>query len=408
MQKNPAASEQIPAEILSVILGLEWSIQPRDRGNSQIRFWYPKSGPLKKFRAISTGVKTDVIPKDRQLRLVADWFLDNGFKPAAVVAPENDFLLTGEVDAYIANEYRGAPSGTIKPIRQHLDRLVEFLKAGDPANKLPGVSGVREVTRRHFDAAWAKMALAEEQDPNPAAPRVYLVPKTVKNMLGNVRKFFRWEMVREVKEGEPYLEKDPTLNAKMPTKGECAAPVKVKWEDDEFKATIKKVTCVDTRDTLLMLRYCGGLDVADTMQLQATHFKRTPNGVLFIEKLRAKSKRTSRNEWIKIPVAKIILSMVEARLAACKSPEDFVFPWNVRHSTIDGFEAGLYKRTKTARARAGFAMKEIKALRHTFASEQIAKGVPIWQVQPWLGHVKGSPITAQVYNLNEGEAELIN
>ena len=404
--KKPSAAPNIPAEILTVILGLQWSVQARDRGNSQIRFWYPKSGPLKKFRALSTGMKTDAVPKDVQLAKVAEWFMQTGFKPATTHAPENDFLLLNELEVYIAKEYRGAPSRTIKPIRQHLERLFGYLKAGDPSRKIEGVSGLREVTRRHFDAAWEKMALAEKQVPEDAP--VYLIPKTVKNMLGNVRKFFRWEMVREVKEGEPYLEKDPTLNAKMPTKGECAAPVKVKWEEDEFKATLKKVTCVDTRDTLLMLRYCGGLDVADTMQLQALHFERTPNGVLFIRKIRAKSKRTSRTEWIKIPVADIILPMVEKRLAVCTKTEDFIFPWNSIHSTFGGFAAGLYKRTKKARALAGLPMKELKALRHTFATEQIAKGVSIPQVGAWLGHVKGSPMTAAIYNLHEGEAELIN
>lgn len=405
MKKN-TTPPNIPAEILGVILGLEWSVQARDRGNSQIRFWYPKSGPLKKFRAVSTGMKTEAVPKDIQLAKVAEWFVKEGFRPATTEAPEDDFLLRDELETYLIKEYRGAPKRTVKPIRQHLERLFTYLEAGEPERKIEGVSTLRKVTRRHFDAAWEKMALAEVQEAD--APPVFLVPKTVKNMLGNVRKFFRWEMVREVKEGEAFLDKDPTLNAKLPTKGECTPPVKQEWADDEFKATIKKVECVDTRDTLLTLRFCGGLDVADTMQLQAMHFKRTPKGVLFIEKLRAKSKRSSRNEWIKIPVADKILPMIEARLAKCKAPEDFIFPWSERHSSVDGFQSGLYKRTKTARKRAGFPMKELKALRHTFATAQVRKGIPIHQVGAWLGHVKGSPITAAVYNLDEGEAALIN
>jgi site-specific recombinase XerD len=405
MKKNSAAPN-IPAEILGVILGLEWSVQARERGNSQIRFWYPKSGPLKKFRAISTGTKTESVPKDRQLELVAEWFIKEGFKPATVEAPENDFLLADELETYLIKEYRDAPLRTIKPIRQHLERLFKYLKAGEPGRKIEGVSGLRQVTRRHFDAAWGKMELAEVQE--PGEPPVYLVPKTVKNMLGNIRKFFRWEMVREVREGEAYLDKDPTLNATMPTKGECAAPVKQEWNKKEFAETIKNLACVDTRDTLLMLRYCGGLDVADTKQLQALHFERTGKSGLFIRKLRAKSKRKSKSEWIKIPVAEIILPMVKARLAACTKPEDFIFPWSSIHATLGGYSSGLYKRVKKAREKAGLPMKEIKALRHTFATAQVRKGVPIHQVGAWLGHVKGSPITAAVYNLDEGEAALIN
>jgi site-specific recombinase XerD len=405
MKKN-APAPNIPPEILGVILGLEWSVQARDRGNSQIRFWYPKSGPLKKFRAISTGTKTENVPKDRQLELVADWFIREGFKPATIEAPVNDFLLTDELEIYLSKEYRNSPPRTIAPIRQHLERLFEYLITGEPAKKIEGVSGLRQVSRRHFDAAWEKMALAEIQEPGEAP--IYLVSKTIKNMLGNIRKFFRWEMVREVKEGEAYLDKDPTLNAKMPTKGECAAPVKQKWEKKEFADTLKYIPDADTRDTLLMLRYCGGLDVADTKQLQAVHIGKAGKKGLFIRKLRAKSKQKSKSEWIMIPVAEIILPMVKARLAQCSKPEDFLFPWNAIHSTLGGYSSGLYKRVKKARALAGLPMKELKALRHTFATEQIEKGVPIWQVGPWLGHVKGSPITAQVYNLAEGEAELIN
>ncbi len=134
--KKPSAAPNIPAEILTVILGLQWSVQARDRGNSQIRFWYPKSGPLKKFRALSTGMKTDAVPKDVQLAKVAEWFMQTGFKPATTHAPENDFLLLNELEVYIAKEYRGAPSRTIKPIRQHLERLFGYLKAGDPSRKI--------------------------------------------------------------------------------------------------------------------------------------------------------------------------------------------------------------------------------------------------------------------------------
>jgi len=211
--------KEIPAALLNVILNLSWSVQTRERGNSVVRFrWPPKGEKGSAFRAVSTGVKTDKISKDRQTELVADWFRAEGFIPTPKPAP-GQIGLEDEVKEYLRLEYqeKGHPDGTIRPVRQALRRLCEVLSKGIPENHIRPILTVPEITLDVFHAAVPRLKVREKA-PRPGQS-TFLKPKGWKNLFGNIRAFLRWELTRKTL-GIPHLTVDPTIGIATPNKAE--------------------------------------------------------------------------------------------------------------------------------------------------------------------------------------------
>jgi integrase len=419
--------QEIPPEILSLILNLNWSIQPTKKGNTQIRFWWPPKGePGAIFRGISTGAKSDKIPKDRQTELVAHWFIKEGFSPAP--KPKKGSLsLEEECEEYLKMEYeyKGHPSGTIKPIRQSLRRLREALAEGVPDRKVPRITTVPEITREAIHAIIPKLKAREKNLPGKPT---YLKPKAWKNLFNNIRAFLRWEMQRTTA-GVRHLKEDPTLGVETPTKAEIkrSRPVRTPWPEDEFKATLSKISVrvqklktnaretsadylKDLRFTVSLLRY-GGMDVNDCYRLLSHHIEEDGDGRLWIKKLRGKAKINSGAEMIKLPVS----TKIETELrnywmdALVIGPEAHVLPWHKRFSNHASFSSWIWKNIQSARSRAGLPPRDIKSFRHTFVTSHLKRGkVKLRQLREWLGHAPDSKMIEDTYDLSEYGAEAMD
>ncbi|MEO7426656.1 MAG: site-specific integrase [Fibrobacteria bacterium] len=417
--------KEIPNELLSVILSLAWSVQPQKRGSSQIRFWWPPRGQEgSTFRAISTGIKSDKVPKDLQTDIIAQWFLKEGFTPARKAGP-GEIGLESECEEYIQIEYvaKGHPEGTIRPIRQALRRLCEVLTHGIPEKRIRPVAAVPEITMEAFHAAVPKLKLREK--PPRAGQSVLLKPKGWKNLFNNVRAFVRWEMGRTTL-GVRHLIIDPTLGVETPTKAEIkkSRPIRTEWPDAEFSVTLANIKVrvqrlksnaketsaeylKDAKFTIKLFRY-GGVDVNDSYRLLAHQIEEDGDGKLWIKKLRGKAKITSGVEMIKLPVSsKIEKELREYWVAALAiGQEAHVLPWHKRFKSHETFRSWVWKIVQIARARAGLPKRDVKSLRHTFVTYHLKRGkVTLRQLREWLGHADDSKMIEDTYDLSEYGAE---
>jgi integrase len=421
------AKQEIPAELLSLLLNLAWSIQSAQRGTSVIRFWWPPRGESDAaFRAIRTGVKTDKISKDRQTELVAQWFIKQGLVPRkARTADTVD--LESECEEYIRLEYvsKGHPNGTIKPVRQALRRLREALLHDDPEKGIHPVSKVSSLTRETFHAIIPILKLREKQEPGKSA---FLKPKGWKNLFNNIRAFVRWEMQRTTG-GIRHLTDDPTLGVETPTKAEVkkSRPIRTEWPEAEFTATLNNIQVrvqrlksnaketsteylKDLRFTLMLLRY-GGMDVNDCYHLLAHHIEEDGDGRLWIKKLRGKAKITSGVEMIKLPVSTRIEAELRKYWAAVRAigPETKVLPWHKRFSNQESFRSWIWKNVQSARARAGLPPRDVKSFRHSFVTMHLKRGkVKLRQLREWLGHAPDSKMIEDTYDLSEFGADAMD
>jgi integrase len=420
--------QELPAELLSLILSLSWSVQPQKRGNSQLRFWWPPKGDIgAAFRAVSTGVKTDKVSKERQTELVAAWFLKEGFTPPKKAAP-GQIGLEAEVAEYIRTEYvaKGHPEGTIKPIRQALRRFGEVLAKGIPEKRIAPIATVPEITLEAFHAAVPHLKLREKAP--RAGQSALLKPKGWKNLFNNIRAFLRWQMLR-VTLGVRHLAIDPTLGVETPTKAEIkkSRPIRTAWPDEEFTTTLaamkvrvqrlksnaKEVSAEylqDARFTLKLLRY-SGIDVNDTYRLLAHHIEEDGKGHLWIKKVRGKAKITSGVEMIKLPVSsKIERELREYWLAALAiAPDSKVLHWHRRFASHESFRSWIWKMVQSARARAGLPRRDVKSFRHTFTTSHLKRGkATLRQLREWLGHAADSKMLEDTYDLSEYGAEAMD
>lgn len=378
----------ISPDVLRLVMGLNWSVQSRPKGNSQIRFWWPPRGSEdSKFQAVSTGTKTDKISQSEQTNIVADWFNRNGFKAPVVT---NSDSLSERMAAYVQKEYDGSPTATVTSANKHMNRLLT-------ACSLLGVVVIQDVTPQAFDAAAAIMRKRQRGAGQISG-------KSWKDMLFACRKFFRFHIVNGPTgrlDPNKFITQDPTINQSTPPRSSTIAKRKVAWTQNEFDATIENIGGVDADDfvdAMKLLRYAGGLDECDVFELHEEQFVKA-GGRLIIKKLRGKHKRGIAREWIRMPVPKLLEGMVKKRLKKAKDFKGYLFPWIGRLKALTSFNAQIYKTVKRAREKAGYPMKEIKSLRHSFVTDMLAKGVPEGQIQEFLGHVKGSPVLRETYDL---------
>ena len=428
VQSYPQSAPQgIPAELLTLVLNLAWSIQTQKRGSSQLRFWWPPKGePGAVFRALSTGVKTDKVTRERQTELVAEWFLKEGFAPAPKPMP-GDIGLEQECEAYLDLEYvsKGHPIGTTRPIRQSLRRLCAVLSKGVPERRIAPVTTVPAITREVFHAAVPSLKLREKALPGKPP---YLKPKAWKNLFNNIRAFFLWELLRTTG-GIRHLNEDPTVGVQTPTKAEIkrSRPVRTEWPEAEFKTTLEtirvrirrlnqdcsEISAEYARDlcfTLKLLRY-GGMDVNDCYHLLTHHIEEDGEGRLWIKKLRGKAKLTSGVEMIKLPVSTQIESALRKYWKAAQAigPEAHVLPWTGRFSNHQSFTSWVFKNVQRARRRAGLPRRDVKSFRHTFVTTHLKRGkVKLRQMREWLGHAPDSKMIEDTYDLSEFNAEAMD
>ncbi len=431
--KNAAANatakketQGIPDDLLPILIGLSWTVLPRPEGSSQIRFFWPAKGTrdaqgrhVGKYRAISTGQKGINLSIDRQRILVAEWFIENGFIPKPV-AQAGDALLEDEIDRYIAVEYeaKGSPDGTVRGIRQALRRLRETMAKGFPALRIRPIITVQGITPEAFEAAVPLLKLREKAPRAGQLPT--LKPKAWKNLMGCIRPFFAWEMMRSTN-GFRHLIIDPTLGVATPSKAELrkSRPVRTVWPDDEYEATLAKISFREvalqngagksgdwvklSRFTLKLLRW-GGVDVNEAYRLRANHIEEAPNGKLWIKKLRGKSKKDSGIEVIKLPVSDKLEKEMRGywETAKAEGPDAPLFPWVTRFNTHESFRSWIWKMVQKARKRAGLPPRDVKSFRHTFTTYHLKRGkVKLAQLREWLGHADDSRMIEDTYDLTE-------
>lgn len=423
---QPIKKQEVPAELLAVLLSLAWHIQGRPKGNSQIRFWWPAKGTTDKdgkdigqYRAVSTGQRSEAIPKERQRDIVAAWFMQNGFVPKP--APKEGAAdLETEIEEYLSTKYGASPYGTVHPIKQALRRLREVLAQGDPASKVRPVYTVPAITIEAFKAAVPKLKLREKAPRKGQSPA--LKPKGWANLFHNVHAFIEWEIERGI------LTLDPTLGTVTPTKAELkkARPVRTIWPDAEYEATLAKITFREValqngagksgdwvklaRFTLKLLRW-GGIDVNDAFRLKANHIEEDSKGKLWIKKLRGKSRKDSAIEVIKLPISsKLEKELREYWTAAlAEGHEAHVLPWHTRFATHESFRSWIWKMVQKARKRAGLPPRDVKSFRHTFTTYHLKRGkVKLSQLREWLGHADDSRMIEDTYDLTEYGAEAMD
>lgn len=424
---QPVKKQEVPAELLSVLISLASAVIPLPGRNSQIRFWWPAKGTtdadgkhIGQYRAVSTGQRSDKISKEKKHELIAAWFMQNGFTPKP--APkEGSADIESEIEEYVRSEYeaKGHPLGTVRPIRQALRRLRETLAKGDAARKIRPVFMVPEITAEAFAAAVPKLKL-RELAPRPGQT-AYLKPKGWKNLFGNIHPFIEWEIRRG------NLNVDPTLGTVTPTKAELkkSRPVRTVWPDAEYEATLAKINFRKwkllngegrasdwtkvTRFTVKMLRW-GGVDVNETFRLRANHIDEDSKGHLWIRKPRGKSK-PGAIEMIKLPVStKYEKELREYWIAALAvAPDAHVLPWHNRFTDHASFAGWLFKVINRARKAAGLPPRNIKSFRHTFTTHHLKAGkVKIAQLREWLGHADDSRMIEDTYDLSEYGTEAMN
>ncbi len=337
-------------------VGLTWSVQPRKKGNAQIRLWVGKI-PI----AISTGHKNPgALSKSAQARLISDHFRKH---PVEVT---QDTSFASEISRFVTLKYEGRKPKTIREVIDGLERLQTVL----------GVSKVEDVTKRLCETR--KDAL-----------RGTMAPATWKGFLARAAKFLRWEI------SEGNLKFDPLVNFQRPAKKEMGRREDI-WEPERYEGALSRLSGED-REMLVIFRETA-IDPSDLFHLNPKkHIVKAvgPNGP-FWKILKVRQKAKSSSEKIDQPLSKKAAEVILPRL---ENWFDFS-----RYTDSHSFGCAIRKKLHRAQKEAGFSPTfGIKALRHTFATYHANRylegkaGPPMEVLRQWLGHAPSSRVLEGVY-----------
>jgi integrase len=341
---------QISRDFVEIRTGSEqmtlpaWSIH-EGKGNLEVRFRWGKGHP-----SISTGTKDEREAHNRAPDLVKAWIKSKGKSRAA-------HPLEASCEEFLGEQYADRKKDT----RAEVDLILRRL-----AGVFPGISEVREISPKVFRAKAATLR-------GEAAPGYWT------NILVTVRKFFRWAVSRG------YMNEDPTEGIPAPGKGRGKR--RDVWADEYFEEVLGAVSEGD-REILMVMRW-SGIDSGDLHTFDPRkHLVKDDSGALTFRKLREKAK--SDEETIIQPVSSKILPYMEARK---KSGEGY----GAGYASVRSFTASLRKRVQASMLRAGLPVRDLKSLRHTFATHHAERGVPLDVLRRWLGHSRDSRTLDRYY-----------
>lgn len=137
--------------------------------------------------------------------------------------------------------------------------------------------------------------------------------------------------------------------------------------------------------------------ISEGLNLKGKHIDIESQAITF-ETLKKRRKGIFRQ----VPIPKDLLDLVKAVHNPTKYSGSFLWA-NKRNNQLSKMEA--YKQVKKVFLKAGIdePMNQPKALRHGFAINALQAGVPLNQVQKWLGH--SSITTTAIYANALGEEE---
>lgn len=335
-------------------LTIKFSITKRASGFLQIRFRV-----LGRQLALSSKTNSFAVARKRASGIIDSWLAQH----------KSDLPMIGStwkvlIERFIRAKYSYSKASTVIPVRRHLKVM----------RKILGVSNPGFITKSLFENSVTRLIGNSK-------------PKTWANMLTNCRKFFRWLIEEDV------LGVDPSTCVQLPPRSSWGRKTeKHIWSDSCFDALIKSIKDPEDVQILTVLRYTG-IDLADLYELRARHIRKDLDGRLMIIKKREKAK--SDLETIKLPLGAMVLDLIKCRITEDKNKQ--LFQGCTRYSSSASFGSCLYKRVHGAFERINRPMRDLKSLRHTFATSHAERGVPMDVLRDWMGHAPSSRILEDLY-----------
>lgn len=317
-----------------------WTIH-EGKGNLEVRFRWGRRQP-----SVSSGTKNEREARNRAPILVARWIRAHG-KEA------QEHPLEGSAAEFLAEQYADRKEDT----RSEVDLILRRL-----ATTFPAISSLDQLTPAAFRKGLQRYR-------GEAAPGYWT------NILVTTRKFCRWA----VKRG--YMAEDPTEG--IPTPGKGRGKRRDVWEEGYFEDVCAAVSPTD-REILLIMRW-SGMDSGDVAGFDPTeHIARDDAGVFVLRKLREKAKGPEET----------MVQPLSSRLGFLAGRAE---GYGAGYASVRSFTASLRKRVQSAMARAGLPVRDLKSLRHTFATYHAERGVPLDVLRGWLGHARDSRTLDRYY-----------
>jgi integrase len=314
-----------------------WSIQ-EGKGNLEIRFRHGG-----KFRALSSGTRSRREAENRAPGLLSRWLAARGQE-----APQTAWA--DVVRAFREQEYADNKVTTWEEVAGVLRRLAAAFPEGP-----------RAVTPKSFREGLK-------------AYRGRASAKYWANILSITRRFCRWAA------SQGLMASDATHGLPYPDKGQFGRREGI-WADEYFDAVFVALQKAD-QERIMIMRWTG-MDSGDLFHFDPKkHLSKDEAGHLVLKKRREKAK--SDEETIVQP-----LSPRVAPLMGRKHGEGFV--------SMRSFTASLLGRVQRAMSAAGLPARDLKSLRHTFATYHAERGVPLDVLRTWLGHARTSRTLDRYY-----------
>ncbi len=329
-----------------IVLLPEFSVHSRDRGSCVIRF---RLDGLQ--HSIATGIRQKRNAEAKAEAILARWLVARGEAAPAKLTP-----LQAEIEYFIESEYADVK----------------------PATKTEAVLILRRFSAC-FPVAHAQEISRDDFRKNAKRYRGDASPKYWANILSTTRRFSK-SLVSQKKILEEFTQDVP-----MPPKASFGRRDST-WTDGEFDTTLGKLEPFD-RDVLMVMRWTG-LDSSDVAELRREHIKKDAEGNWILMKRREKAK--TDEETAVQPLGSRVKSILLARYAAAKGTEKLF--GNI-YASPRSFTTSLMGRVR----RAANPSKDLKSLRHTYATYHAERGVPLDVLRAWMGHARDSRVLDRIY-----------
>lgn len=329
-----------------IVLLPDFSVHSRDRGSCVIRFRLDGV-----HRSIATGIRQKREAEAKAEGILARWLIAHGN-----ATPAKSTALQAEIEAFLEAEYADVKPATKTEAALILRRFADCFP----------FPHIQDVTREVFHKA-AKRYRGDASS------------KYWANILSITRRFSKALVSRKA------VLEEFTQDVPMPPKASFGRREEV-WDDEEFEAVIEKQSEFD-REVLMVMRWAG-MDSSDVAELGREHIKKDAEGGWIFKKRREKAK--TDEETIVQPISSKILGLILARYKAAKPGEKL---FGSIYATPRSFTTSLLGRVR----RAAGPTKDLKSLRHTYATYHAERGVPLDVLRVWMGHARDSRVLDRIY-----------
>lgn len=330
-----------------IIILPPFSVHAREQGNCEIKFRI--DGEQK---SVSAGTRNKRAAEAQAEAILARWLAAHG-KTTAAAKTGVQAEIAGFLDAQYTDQKPATRTEAVLVLRRF-------------AEAFP-VTHIQEITPQVFRDG-AKKYRGE------AAPKYWA------NILSITGRFARFL----VDQGK--IAQDFTKGVARPSRHSFGRRDAV-WEEDELEAVLAVLNTFD-QEVLLVMRWTG-MDSSDVFELRRKHLIKDEKGNWIIRKRREKSK--TEEETIVQPIGSKVLPILMGRYKRTKAPEDRLF--GGIYSSARSFTTSLLGRVR----RAAGPTKDLKSLRHTFATYHAERGVPLDVLRPWMGHALDSRVLDRIY-----------